>query len=258
MTSDGARETESFAGRRALVLGLGRFDGGLGTVRFLCGEGADVLVSDTAPRESLEASAAAAEALGARLVFGPQTEPLLDGCDIVLVNPAIPFEHPVLAAAEARGIPVTTEINIVLARSRAPVFGVTGTKGKSTTSTLLAAMLRAAGHTVHLGGNIGASLVGSLDAIQPDDRVVLELSSFQLFWAHRARRSPQVALVTNLLSDHLDRHGSEAHYAWSKRAILDYQHAGDLAVLPDADDAVRRAGWLEAGTATKAAWGVTG
>ena len=255
MTSPAAGEAASFAGRRALVLGLGRFDGGLGTVRFLCAEGADVLVSDTATRESLTASADAAEALGARLVFGPQTPDLLEGIDVVLVNPAIPFDHPVLAAAEARGIPVTTEINIVLARCKAPIYGITGTKGKSTTATLLAAMLRALGKTVHLGGNIGASLVGDLEAIEPTHRVVLELSSFQLHWARRVERSPQVALVTNLLSDHLDRHGTQEHYERSKRVILDFQRDGDLAVLPADDAAVAEAGWFEAGAARKVAWG---
>lgn len=253
-----AGEAESFEGRRALVLGLGRFDGGLGTVRFLRGEGADVRVSDTAPREALADSATRAEALGARLVFGPQTVALLDGIDVVFANPAIPFDHPVLAAAETRGIPVTTEINVVLARCRAPIYGVTGTKGKSTTATLLAAMLRALGHRVHLGGNIGASVVDALGTIGPAERVVLELSSFQLHWAHRVRRSPQVAVVTNLLSDHLDRHGTQQHYADSKRAILDYQGEDDLAVLPAEDAAVAEAGWFRAGAARKVPWSTDG
>ena len=254
MTPPPAGETESFEGRRALVLGLGRFDGGLGTVRFLCAEGADVLVSDTASREALAEAAAKAEALGARLVFGPQTEALLEGIDVVLANPAIPFDHPVLVAAEEQGIPATTEINIVLARRPAPIYGVTGTKGKSTTATLLAAMLRALGRTVHLGGNIGASQVDSLATMAPDDRIVLELSSFQLHWAHRVQCSPDVAIVTNLLSDHLDRHGTQQHYADSKRAILDYQGEGDLAVLPHEDDAVRDAGWFRAGGGQKVPW----
>ena len=122
-------EQASFRGKRVLVLGLGRFSGGLGTVRFLCAEGAEVLVSDRASREALSESAAQAEALGARLHFGAQDEALLEDCDVLLANPAIPFEHPLLAAAAARGIPATTEINIVLARSQAPVYAVTGTKG---------------------------------------------------------------------------------------------------------------------------------
>lgn len=258
MTSRTARETDTFDGRRALVLGLGRFDGGLGTVRFLCGEGADVLVSDTAARRTLTASAEAAEALGATLVFGPQTEDLLEGQDVVFANPAIPFDHPVLLAAEARGVPVTTEINVVLARCPAPIYGVTGTKGKSTTSTVLAAMLEAVGRRVHLGGNIGASLVADLDAIDAEERVVLELSSFQLAWAHGVQRSPQIAVITNLLSDHLDRHGTQAHYADSKRAILDYQREGDLAVLPQEDAAVEAAGWFAAGAGRKVRWGPDG
>ncbi len=258
MSSAVAGELASYAGRAALVLGLGRFAGGLETVRFLRAEGADVLVSDVATRAALADSAAQAEGLGARLVFGPQEAHLLDDREVVFVNPAIPFDHPVLLAARERGIPITTEINVVLARSPAPIYGVTGTKGKSTTSSLLARMLEAAGHTVFLGGNIGAPLVARLDAMQPEDRVVLELSSFQLWWSRGVARSPHVTVVTNLLSDHLDRHGSQAHYAEAKRAALDYQHATDVAVLPADDAAVREAGWHSAGDARRVLYGPGG
>jgi UDP-N-acetylmuramoylalanine--D-glutamate ligase len=253
-----ALERESFAGRRVLVLGLGRFDGGLETVRFLRAEGAQVLVSDAAPRESLAEPAARAEALGATLRFGPQAPSLLEGREAVLVNPAVPFDHPVLEAARARGVPVTTEINVVLARSRAPVLAVTGTKGKSTTATLLASMLAAAGHRVHLGGNIGRPLVARLDDVGPADRVVLELSSFQLWWTRALGRSPHVTVVTNLLRDHLDRHGSPGAYAEAKRAALDFQGPEDLAVLPADDPAVRAAGWLEAGRGRRVLYGPGG
>ena len=251
-------EQASFSGRRVLVLGLGRFAGGLETVRFLCHEGAEVLVSDLADRSQLEGPAAEAEALGAALRFGPQDEHLLAGHEVVLAGPAIPFDHPVLVAARTRGLPITTEINIVLARSRARVYAVTGTKGKSTTSTLLAAMLAAAGHTVHLGGNIGRSLVAQIDAIGAEDRIVLELSSFQLWWTRHVARSPHVTVVTNLLSDHLDRHGTQAAYAEAKRAALDFQAADDLAVLPADDEAVRAAGWMAAGRARRVLYGAGG
>ena len=254
----GDLERASFAGSRVLVLGLGRFAGGVETVRFLRAEGADVRVSDRATREALAGPAAEAEALGARLTFGAQEPALLDGCDVVLAGPAIPFDHPVLAAARARGVPATTEINIVLARSPAPVLAVTGTKGKSTTSTLLARMLEANGHTVHLGGNIGRPLVATLDAIAATDRVVLELSSFQLWWTRAVRISPQTTVVTNLLSDHLDRHGTQAHYADSKRAALDYQGTDDVAVLPADDAAIRAEGWHEAGRARRVTFGAGG
>ncbi|MDA1195147.1 MAG: Mur ligase family protein, partial [Planctomycetota bacterium] len=255
MSPESAVESTSFAGRRAVVLGLGRFAGGLETTRFLRAEGAEVLVSDTAAPALLAEQAAAAESLGARVVFGPQGSDLLDRCDVLLVNPAIPFEHPVLAAAQARGIPITTEINIVLARCRAPVLAVTGTKGKSTTSSILVEMLRAAGRTTHFGGNIGQPLVAQLQAIEPDHRVVLELSSFQLYWTRLLGRSPHLTLMTNLLSDHLDRHGTQAAYAEAKRAALDYQGAQDVAVLPTDDAAMRAAGWHAAGAGRRVLYG---
>jgi len=251
-------ERASFAGRRVLVLGLGRFSGGLETVRFLCAEGAAVRVSDSAPRATLAEAAATCEGLGARTHFGAQDASLLVGCEAVVVNPAIPFDHPVLTAAQERGVPLTTEINVVLARCRAPIYAVTGTKGKSTTSTLLARMLESHGFTVHLGGNVGRALVAHLDAIEPAHRVVLELSSFQLHHAHALGRSPHVSVVTNLLSDHLDRHGTQAAYVEAKRAALDYQTSGDVAVLPADDEAVRAAGWLEAGRARRVLYGTGG
>jgi UDP-N-acetylmuramoylalanine--D-glutamate ligase len=246
---------DAFHGRRVLLLGLGRFTGGVETVRFLVQRGADVLVSDHAPREGLEASAREVEALGARLAFGPQTPAALDGKDLVVANPAVPFDHPVLRAADERGVPVTTEMNLFLEHVPAPVFGVTGTKGKSTTSTLLAGMLAAGGRRVHLGGNVGHSLLGEVAGIRTEDLVVLELSSFQLWWTRRIGRAPHVTLITNLFGDHLDRHGTFEEYAAAKRAALDAQGPSDVAVLPGDDADVRRAGYLQAGRARRALYG---
>lgn len=249
----------SLRGRRALVLGLGRFSGGVETARFLAQQGADVLVSDSASREALRESAAEAEAAGARLAFGPQEPALLEGRDLLVASPAIPFEHPVLAAAQERGVEATTEINLFLARVRAPVLGVTGTKGKSTTSSLLAAMLSAAvagsGRAVHLGGNVGRSLLNHLPGIQPHDLVVLELSSFQLWWMRREGRAPHIALVTNLFPDHLDRHGTMAGYAAAKRAMFELQRPQDVAVVPADDPTLRQHGFLEAGPARRVLFG---
>ena len=249
---------EQLSGATVLVLGLGRFQGGVETARYLARHGARCRISDAGDPRSLDESADAARALGADVVFGPQTPDLLDGIDAVIASPAIPFAHPVIEAALSAGVPTTTEAAIALGRAPAPVYGVTGTKGKSTTATLLARMLEAAGHRVHLGGNIGRPLVGVLDDIQADDRIVLELSSFQLWWARRAGISPHVTLVTNLFADHLDRHGDMAAYAEAKRAALDFQSADDLAVLPAADARVREAGWFEAGRARRVTYGPSG
>lgn len=251
-------ETAPLGGRNVLVLGLGRHDGGVETVRFLAKEGARVLVSDTAKPEALSASVAAIEGTGATLHFGPQTVDLLEraGKDpLVVASPAIPFDHAVLAEAERRGIPTTTEVSLFAARVRAPVLAVTGTKGKSTTTTLLANMVAATGVKTHMGGNVGRPLVGRLDAIEPEDAVVLELSSFQLAWLSRIGFRPKVAVVLNLFPDHLDRHGTMEDYALSKRAILDAQRTSDVAVLPARDETLARFGFYAAGAARRVLFG---
>lgn len=245
-------------GRRALVLGLGRFSGGVETVRFLRARGADVVVSDAAPRETLAAQADEVEGLGATLVFGAQTPELLVGRDLVVASPAVPFQHPVLEAAWAAGLPVTSEINLLLERVRAPVLGVTGTKGKSTTSTLLAAILEAAGYRVHLGGNVGRALIAEVDHIAEGDVVVLELSSFQLWWADRIARSPTISVLTNLFPDHLNRHGTFEAYAAAKRAAFAHQGPDDVAVLPAGDAAASDHGFPTAGRARRVTFGIEG
>lgn len=251
----------SLAGRRALVLGLGRFSGGVETIRFLAGHGARVTVSDTATPEALADSVHAIADSGASLRFGPQTPALLDELGaggLLVASPAIPFEHPVLVEAARRGIETTSEIELFVARVPCPVLGVTGTKGKSTTSTLLANMLRAGGFRTHLGGNVGHSLLNELARMRPTDRVVLELSSFQLHDLARIGFRPSIAVVTNLFPDHLDRHGTFDHYAASKRAILDRQTADDVAVLPGDDAALRAHGFETAGQARRVHFGGLG
>lgn len=245
----------SLAGRKALVLGLGRFSGGVETARFLLRAGADVLVSDQAERETLIDSAREVEAMGARLVFGPQTPALLAGRDLLVASPAIPFGHPVLEAAHVAGVEVTTEIRLFLERVRATVLGVTGTKGKSTTSALLASMLAAAGRRVHLGGNVGRALVSHLEEIGADDFVVLELSSFQLWWLRGTGLAPRVAVLTNLFPDHLDRHGTLAEYAAAKRVMFEQQRPSDTAVLPADDETVAAHDFLGAGSARRVLFG---
>ena len=214
-----------------------------------------MLVSDLADRTDLEDSAREAEALGASLVFGPQTPALLDGADLVVASPAIPFDHPVLTAAAERGVPATTEMNLFLERVRAPRVRGHGHEGQ--VDDLFAPRPHAGGggRRVHYGGNVGRALLGRVDDVAPGDLVVLELSSFQLWWTRRIARAPHVAVVTNLFPDHLDRHGTFADYAEAKRAILDFQGPGDVAVLPADDPAVVDAGFTTAGRGRRVTFG---
>ncbi len=219
-------------GQRALVLGLGSFGGGVGAARYLCAEGAEVTITDTSPREALESSLAALEGLPIRYVLGENRPQDVERCDFVVASPAVPWTSPVLQEASRRGIPVESEITLLLRRLEGRTIGITGTNGKSTTTRLLGQILHKLGKRVRVGGNVGGSLLGEVDSIDPDEIVVLELSSFQLEHLGDAGLGPQVALVTNITPDHLDRHHTMAAYVTAKARIL--QRAA-IAVLNRSD-----------------------
>jgi len=231
-----------WAGRRAIVLGLGHFGGGLGVARWLLSQGASVLVTDRASPESLAAPAAELAALGARLVLGGHAGVDFTATDLLVVNPAVPADAPPLAAARAAGVRISTEIGLLIERWPGPVVGITGSNGKSTTTSLTHAVLRAAGAPAELGGNIGGSLLERLDEVPPRSIAVLELSSFMLELLAPAGLLPDVAVITNITPNHLDRHGSFEAYKAAKRAILGRARHAVLC----GDDAVVRevaAGW---------------
>jgi UDP-N-acetylmuramoylalanine--D-glutamate ligase len=212
------------------VVGLGRFGGGVGAARWLCAQGAIVTVSDKARPDDLAESIKAVEGLDLTLHLGGHAERDFLEADLLVVSPAVPKDMPLLAAAEAAGAERTSEINLFLQRCGAPVVGITGSVGKSTTAAMTAAVLPQR-HTTHLGGNIGVSLLESLDDIRDDHVVVLELSSFQLEDLPLISISPHVAVVTNLTPNHLDRHRTFAAYAEAKKNIFRFQRGGDVLVL---------------------------
>ncbi|MGB2823557.1 MAG: Mur ligase family protein, partial [Phycisphaerae bacterium] len=218
------------AGKRITVVGLGRFGGGVGVTRWLCERGARVTVSDKAPAEQLDDSVRRLDGLDVALHLGSHEERDFLEADLLVVSPAVPPEMPMLRAADDAGVPRTTEINLFLHRCRAPVVGVTGTVGKSTTTAMIGEVL-ARRFTTHVGGNIGRSLLSDLPRIRPDHVVVLELSSFQLERLPEIAVGPHVALVTNLAANHLDRHGTLEAYADAKKNILRFQAEGDVLVL---------------------------
>ena len=240
---------QDVAGRRVVVMGLGRFGGGLGVTRWLVSKGADVLVTDLDPQEKLAASVDQLRDLVDRgavtIRLGGHNVSDFTGCDLVVANPAVPkpWENRFLRAAAAAEIPVTTEIELTVRSlpDRSRVIGVTGTAGKSTTSAMIAHVLAAAGRPVLLGGNIGGSLLPQLQGLDPRTWIVLELSSFMLHWLDGW--SPPVAVVTNIATNHVDWHGTFEHYRESKLKLLRSQRAGDAAVLGEAvADAPVRAG----------------
>jgi len=219
-----------FAGRRITVMGLGRFGGGVGVTRFLARRGAVVTVSDQAPADQLAESVKALADLDVRLHLGGHLEADFTDTDLVVVNPAVPAESPFLSAARSAGVPLTCEIAIFLQACTAPVVGITGSVGKSTTTAMIGDLL-ASRFITHVGGNIGKSLLEDLDNIYPDHVVVLELSSFQLELSAPAGISPHVALVTNLSPNHLDRHGTMDAYSLAKMNVFRFQGPQDVLVL---------------------------
>jgi len=234
------------AGKRVTVLGLGRFGGGVGVVKWLCSRGARVTVSDQAPAEKLAESVAALAGLDVTLHLGGQEPGDFTTPDLLVVSPAVAPEAEALRLAEDAGVPRTTEINLFIARCPARIVGVTGTVGKSTTTAMIGEAL-ATRLPTHVGGNIGRSLLGELARIQPDHAVVLELSSFQLDQLPEIGISPRVALVTNLAPNHLDRHGTIEAYGRAKKNIFRYQKPGDVLLLNAADERTRN--WGEAAPA---------
>jgi len=235
---------DNWEGTRVTVMGLGRFGGGVGVARWLAARGAAVTVSDRAHPQTLADSIAALADVEVTLHLGRHDRADFTGCDVLVVNPAVDFDSPHVAAARGAGAVITTEINLFLARCRAPVIGITGSAGKSTTAAMAAAICGRA-RTTHLGGNIGVSLLAELERIGPDHVVVLELSSFQLHYLPLLGVSPPVAVVTNLKDNHVDRHGGPAGYAEAKKNIFRFQRPSDVLVL-NADDPTTAAWAAEA------------
>jgi UDP-N-acetylmuramoylalanine--D-glutamate ligase len=226
----------AFAGRRVTIMGLGFFGGAIGLARYLVAQGAQVTVTDVKSAAELHDSVAALAGLPVRLVLGRHEWADFTEADVVFASPAVREDSPYLVAARAHGVPLDTEMNLFMRLCRGSIIGVTGSNGKTTTTSLIGAILRATNPRTRIGGNIGRSLLPELADIAPGDPVVLELSSFQLEDLAEVGRSPRIALLLNLSPNHLDRHGSMAAYAAAKQQIFAYQGPDDVAIL-NADDA---------------------
>lgn len=227
--------------RRVTVMGLGAFGGGLGAIRFLADRGAVLTVTDQRDEAALSATLAElSDIRDVRYCLGGHHAADFETAELVVVNPAVPREHPLLQRARASGVPCTSEMNLFWQHNPAPVLAVTGSNGKSTTTAMLHNIVKQSGVRTWLGGNIGQSLLPDVAQIHGSDVVVLELSSFQLTDLDRLQVSPRVSVITNFSPNHLDWHPSLDHYRWAKQTILRYQTAHDVAVL-NADDAEVRA-----------------
>ncbi|MBX3012837.1 MAG: UDP-N-acetylmuramoyl-L-alanine--D-glutamate ligase [Caldilineaceae bacterium] len=256
MASEGS--AFDFTNRKVVILGLARQ--GLALARFFVQAGAQTVISDAAPATKLTQELTQLGQLPVELVLGAHPLSLLDGCDLLCLSGGVPPQLELVQTAIARGIPLSNDslLTFQLARSRGlgPLIALTGSSGKTTTTTLVGLMLQATqatnsstreqayGKSVHVGGNIGTPLLDRLDTIQPGEPIVLELSSFQLelfdpqiAWGELSNIGPDVAAILNITPNHLDRHPDMAAYANAKLNLLRHLPANAQVVI-SADDPV--------------------
>jgi len=236
---------DNYAGLKTTVLGLGTFGGGVGAVRFLAERGADVTITDSRTDGDLSESIAQLDGISLnRCFWGGHPVEAFQGTDLLVVNPAVRPDSAVVEQCRSAGTIITSEIELFLHHFRGKVIAVTGSNGKSTTTSLVHRLLvphaQEAGLTAAIGGNIGTSLLPLVNDFNSEDIAVLELSSFQLASLQRSNFAPWIAVMTNFSPNHLDWHGNTEDYRAAKQVVFSRQQMTDIAVFSDetsSDDA---------------------
>lgn len=249
--------TNPLTGKRIVVMGLGRFGGGLDSVLFAVKSAAfRILATDLAKPEQLGKTLSGLEGLDIEYRLGEHRLEDFTDTDVIIVNPAVPPDNQYLAAAKQAKVTLTSQVELFFRLCPAPIVGITGSNGKSTTTSLIYHLLAAGQgrqltipyHKVWLSGNIGdRPFLGMLEQIQAEDIVVLELSSFQLEQLSRIKAAPYVSVITNLTPNHLDRHGTFEAYCAAKECIFRNQKLESfnpcLSIF-NAEDTITR-GWYD-------------
>lgn len=251
-----------FSGLRVLVVGLARE--GVSATRFLLSRGARVSVTDSKPADRLQAQLTQLGDLPLDFYLGEHPAHLLhpDHCDLLVVSPGVPLDVPFLQQARQAGIPLSSEPRLLTCLCPAPIVGITGSSGKTTTTSLVGEMLDTSGHHTLVGGNIGRPLLEQVSSLKSDARVVLELSSFQLEYFHPQSGPPQLTplltgwsppfgAVLNITPNHLDRHHTMQAYIQAKQALVQYM-SPEANVVFGYDNPLSRA--MAAQTAAQTAW----
>lgn len=228
-------------GKRFTVMGLGILGGGVGVAKYLASHGGIVTVTDMRPAEQLQSSLEQLEGLPITYHLGGHDEAdfTRENADVVIRNPGVRLTSPYLQLARESGVRIEMEMSLFFARCKAPILGITGTKGKTTVASLCGEIMHAWKPNAVLAGNMGVSAIGLVDDIQPDQPVVLELSSWQLEALDDHKLGPHVAVITNISPDHLDAYSSYEAYAATKRTIAHHLSASDYIVY-NAEDADTR------------------
>lgn len=221
------KKISNFKNKKVLVLGLAK--SGESAARVLKALGAIVTVNDGKPfDENPAAQSLLAE--GIKVITGEHPLGLLEEAfEVMVKNPGIPYDNPMVVRALALGIPVITEVELAYLISESPIVGITGTNGKTTTTTMIAEILNTDGQVAKLSGNIGFPASDVAASSSSDERLIMELSSFQLMGIETFR--PHIAVITNVFSAHLDYHGSQVNYEAAKWRIQENMTADDYLVL---------------------------
>ena len=225
---------DSLRGLAIAVIGMGVSNTPL--IRMMLREGLKVTVCDRSPRENVEEQAAQLESLGAGLRLGADYLEKIHKFDVIFRTPGLSPNTPQLVKAVEKGAELTSEMEVFFRLCPCPIIAVTGSDGKTTTTTLIAEFLKAAGHNVFVGGNIGRPLLPDVDGITAEDFVVVELSSFQLM---TMEQSPNIAVFTNLSPNHLDYHHTMEEYTKAKMNIYYHQSGENRAIFNYDNDVTR-------------------
>jgi UDP-N-acetylmuramoylalanine--D-glutamate ligase len=231
---------KKFKNLKVTVMGLGIHGGGLGVVKFLVREGAKVTITDLKTPAQLESALQKIKNMkNVRLVLGQHCSEDFIGTDLILKNPAIDPNSRYLEIARKNKIPIETDVGIFFELCPCPIIGITGTKGKSTTTSLVYNILSQKSNKVFLGGNVRISVLDNLKKLTGKSLSILELSSWQLEDLDCHKKSPHIALILNLLPDHLNRHKDFKSYVDSKKIIFKHQNKNDILIL-NYDDSIAR------------------
>ncbi|MBI4632945.1 MAG: UDP-N-acetylmuramoyl-L-alanine--D-glutamate ligase [Deltaproteobacteria bacterium] len=215
------------AGRNVLIIGMGKT--GFVTARFLAGRNVRIIVTDEKPRQALEDSLREPAGLRNDVEVREYETGCLSGVDLVVPSPGVPPFNSILREAVKRNIPIVSEIELAFRFLAIPLIAITGTNGKTTTTTLIGDLLKGCGKKVFVGGNIGDPLIGYVGGIQTDDYAVVEVSSFQLQWTEQFH--PIISVLLNTTCDHVNYHGSFEAYRRTKERIFANQTGTDFAIL---------------------------
>lgn len=221
-----------YTGKKILVVGLGLQGGGVGVARFFAELNAIVTVTDKKKEEQLAPSIAALKDLPITFHLGGHVIEDFISADVIFKGPGVMWRSPEIVAAQERNIPVEMEMSFVAANLPCTIIGITGTRGKSTTTNLIYSVLKSMGFSVHLGGGLpGISNIEFLKTLTDKDYLVAELSSWALSGFHRKKISPHIAVFTNIFPDHLNYYREMGEYLHDKKAIFDYQKDDDFLII---------------------------